>query len=365
MTNNPTLRSRIVDDEFNVVSSTNKLSYCCRCGFVGKQLYNVSRHVKCKSNHCSESDLRQAGGIIHTNDYGFLVPSDVLVKISQGSFVLPIKNQLNNACSDLSLGKGHTTDNTTTVTAQTVDDSLASHDAPLTVPTTTTELPALQVRPQFLPSDDEIMDNLTSDNPFLPFNDATSFSAFVRLELLDSFGDEEHVNIALEYLTSFIHLLNHQSPGLLKRTLKDYTAMMKTPADNTNLKLLILSGKKWLQTEAANMDVRMVPVHHRSGIYLIGNTFTDADKDLLSGSTFVWSENVDGIVSQYESLVKFAHGMQWPPLKPFLSQIGDVYTHTIDLNPTKDTEEIFDLTAAKIVNTNIIFRRQHFLMRPT
>jgi hypothetical protein len=87
-------------------------------------------------------------------------------------------------------------------------------------------------------------------------------------ELLDTINTKEMADSAYEYLTSYILLIDQNNPGLLKKTLTEYTVMMKPNLVNSTLNILLLSGKLWLQSNAANMDVCMVPVHHRNGIDL-------------------------------------------------------------------------------------------------
>jgi hypothetical protein len=55
--------SKHVENTFQQVSSLNNMPYCCRCGFVGGKLFNVTRHVKSTTNSCTDTDVRPAGGI--------------------------------------------------------------------------------------------------------------------------------------------------------------------------------------------------------------------------------------------------------------------------------------------------------------
>ena len=122
-----------------------------------------------------------------------------------------------------------------------------------------------------------------------------------------------------------------------------------------NLRILIASGKQWLQSSSANIDVRMVPVHHRNSLYLVGNNSKEGDQDLLQCGTFVWSENIDGVLSQFVSLLSFCYDIKWPKLKPFLDKTQDVYNITLENHSDKEVEEIEAITAVKLVNTSLIF----------
>jgi hypothetical protein len=102
------------------------------------------------------------------------------------------------------------------------------------------------------------------------------------------------------------------------------------------------------------MDVRMVPVHHRNNIYLVGSTHSDTDKDLLKGGTFVGSNNFDTIAEQFTSLLSFAYEIQWPSMTAYTNQADEVYLHTQE-DPSYNDEDEYALAAAKMVDTNIIF----------
>jgi hypothetical protein len=187
-----------------------------------------------------------------------------------------------------------------------------------------------------------------------PFKDTVSLNSFAKNELVNTFASKEHSESAYEYIASYILLINQQTPGLLQNTLKNYSTMMKPSTTNTTLQLLIRSGQLWLQSNAANMDVRMVPVHHRNNIYLVGNQHSDNDKDLLKGGTFVGSNNFDVIVEQFTSLLSFASEIQWPVMATYLDKADQVYLHTLE-DPSYNDDDEYALAAAKMVDTNIIF----------
>ena len=202
---------------------------------------------------------------------------------------------------------------------------------------------------RFLPSYEDFMMDIHNNSGF----DASSLSAFISAELLDTFGNKEKADQASEYLTFFILLINQQTPGLLKRQLLEQTTMLKENQLDFNVMLLIKAGKRWFKSNAANLDVRMVPVHHRNGLYLVGNSILETDRDLLKGNTFVWSDNVDPIIGQFESLITFAHAMKWPQLAPFLEKVYETYV--IALEDTNDEEEDDVERAIRLMlNTTII-----------
>lgn len=345
MFNNPTLASRLVTNKHNFVHATKNLPYCAECGFIGTKLCHVRSHVNSQSTVCNESDVKNADGSIMTNEYGFLIPNSVLDKIRCGQFTLHLKKGLhiNNSSA-----------------APLINNQIPTVSLPIE--------PRLQCRqintnfcqsgvasvhqshPSFLPSDEDIQMTISNNSPF---NDAITLHSFAQSELSITFLSKEMADSAYDYLTSYALLLNQRSPGDLKNTLSDYVTMMRK-SDNSNLAMLLVSGKRWLESGAANMDVRMVPVHHRNNLYLFGSIHHEIDKDLFKGGTFVWSDNIDPIVSQFTSLITFAYEIQWPKMNPFLSKIQDIYMMTLE-DPSNIKEDESELASIKLVNTNIIF----------
>jgi hypothetical protein len=350
MKNNPALAARIVRDKYHFQTASINWPYCNLCGFIGSKLCHIKRHVQLNSNLCSSSDVRPPDGTIMSNEYGFLVPHSVLEKISRCQFILPIKQYPINPITNTLPNSPHHQQSIPTVSAISSTPShpptYSTNTAAPTPHATTTTSPITR----FLPSEEDVMASLTKNS----CKDATTLNAFIVSELCNTFGSKEKADVAYDYLTSFVLLINQQTPGLLRRQLTDYTTMMTMNEKDTQLELLLHAGKKWFDTNSANVDVRMVSVHHRNAIYLVGNTFLESDRDLLKGSTFVWSDKTDIINYQFHSLITFAHKIKWPQIAPFLDRVSDVYMHAIE-DPTQDTEDEFDLASRKLINTNIMF----------
>jgi hypothetical protein len=132
--------------------------------------------------------------------------------------------------------------------------------------------------------------------------------------------------------------------------------MSNTVTNDHNLQLLLRAGKKWLISNSANMDVRMVPVHHRNLIYLVGHSYTDADKDLHKGCTFSWVDKCKDYVPIFQSLATFIYTFRRPFIEPFLNNISYVYQCILENgNATNNVEEMEDLVLSKIVDSRIMY----------
>jgi hypothetical protein len=280
---NPLVGAKIVNDYLFSVQSTKQSPYCSRCGYVGK-LSNVRRHVKSSHACCSESDLTLSGGAILYNNHEFAVPRQILNAIAAGTFILPIAEPINTT-----IEVNHSTDDlVSSISSPTLSQS--SHQYNETHPSTPS---------RFVPSNDEL---LLICSPDSLFDDSATIDSFAMSELVDTFGDEVSAVKAREYLTSFIHLLHPKCPGKLRSTLSSYAKMSNTVTNDPNLRLFLSAGKKWLISNSANMDVRMVPVHHRNLIYLVGHSYTDADKDLHKGCTFSWVDKCKDYIPIFQIL---------------------------------------------------------------
>jgi hypothetical protein len=355
---NPSLASRVIEKKYNFCPASKNLPYCVNCGFVGTQLCHVKRHTKSQNTECSESDMRSADGSIMINEYGFLIPLVVLNKIGSGTFTIPHKSIRRSSSGPIqsanSLIPPPATANTVHANHQFEQtQSTQTQTLPISEqPTTNANNSISPTQNHFLPSDGDILMALSNNSPF---KGSVSLNSFALSELANTFTTKEQADHAYEYLTSYILLINQQKPGLLRNTIASYSTMMKPNAMNPTLQLLINSGKLWLQSSAANIDVRMVPVHHRNNIYLIGNIQSDNEKDLLKGGTFVWSNNTDTIADQFASLISFAYEIKWPTMTTFLEKVNQVYLIILEDNNNNNCEDEYALASAKMIDTNIIF----------
>lgn len=332
---NPTLASKIVTSQFYSITTATISPYCSRCGYVGKS-NNLRRHTESASSTCTSSDVIHCGGNVLTNKFQFRIPQQLLDTISSGMFELPFDQHTN---SIIMVDNSHVSDVHSTSSSSLLSPTL-NHDILLMTPA------------KFLPSNDEIVE-ICSPNSTL--DDATNINTFAMSELEHCFGSEEKAMIAREFLTSFILLICQKYPGSLKSSLYEIGNMISSTCHDSNLKLLINAGKLWLTSDNANIDVRMVPAHHRNAIYLVGNSFTEKDKDLLKGCTFVWTDCVDAIVQQFMSLITYAYESQWPIMQPYLNKVKHLYQLLLENNPTDlDIDDLEDLASTKIVNSTII-----------
>ena len=332
---NPTLATKIVRGQFHS-NSIRQSPYCSHCGYVGITC-NIRRHIQNDAYNCTSGDANTQGGKVLTDKYQFCIPQEVLDTISSGNFELPFDHHTNTI---ITLQNSNDSDGHTSVS------SLKSSSASIEMNT------IFHTPSKFIPGDEEI-EELCS--PVSTRENVAAFNSFAMAELLDCFGNEENAAMAREFLTSFILLIDQTFPGSLRTTLYAIGTMMTSSTTDPNLRMLLNAGKLWLTSDSANMDVRMVPVQHRNAIYLVGNSFSEKDKDLLKGCTFVWSDCIDNIMEQFSSLMTYAYESQWPPIQLYLGKIHQVYQLLLQNDMTdKSIDELEADAANKIVNSTII-----------
>ena len=110
------------------------------------------------------------------------------------------------------------------------------------------------------------------------------------------------------------------SEGELKAFLnKGFVAMAPNiydpSKDDIALKILLISGERWLKSETANNHVRQLGADIRSSLYSIGQVKLDKDDELVTGKTFVPTKDVGDIVSVFKRLMIYLVRIQWDGIK--------------------------------------------------
>jgi hypothetical protein len=93
-----------------------------------------------------------------------------------------------------------------------------------------------------------------------------------------------------------------------------------------NFQLFLEAGKQWIESQSANMDVHMVPVHLCNQIYLVGNSSIAAEEDYQKGCTFVWTNDIPSLVSAFVSVATFAFAFKCQSFLPYLKAVQDLFS---------------------------------------
>ena len=333
---NPTIAKTLVHAAFPSLTTMPyiKSPYCHKCGLFGST-YVVKRHISSASSKCTLNDYRD-DGIIVSNQHSFSVPTALLSQIAEATFRLPF-------CTDtIPIYNVAFTPTSQSQSQETVST--------ITSPSGTTSAQTTS----FLPSKQELQVVCSTNSPF---SDVTLNHSFALSELHDTFGDESEARAATSYLTSYVYLISQDSPGGLKRALTGYATMSKSPHAHLdfNFQLFLEAGKQWINTQSANMDVCMVPVHLRNQIYLVGNSSIAAEEDYQKGCTFVWTNDVPSLVAAFVSLATFAFAFKCQSLLPYLKAVQDLFDMIMSDHASEmSADELEELAATKIVNTSII-----------
>ena len=135
---------------------------------------------------------------------------------------------------------------------------------------------------------DSFMASPDKMNAALSSSGSTSTALSDNVDYIEALGScfgKKEVSNALKHLSILIPITKH--PQQLKDTL---TTLAKHDKADLNLgiatKLLCLAGKRWLESDSANIDVNCLGADLRNMIYKVGTCIPDSKTDRLDGNTF-------------------------------------------------------------------------------
>ena len=323
-------------------TTTSRSAYCNRCGFAG-QLAKVKSHVQSTKNACTNLHIITSGMILHNDKFGFEIPQSILNSIAEGKFVLPISNSTSPTSPPLIQRASNNNEQSTTL-IQNNNNSTASHTT-LDTPNSSTTLFGSD---SFMASPDEMNAALSSSGST---STALSDNADYIEALRNCFGQKE-VSNALNHLPILIPITKH--PQQLKDTL---TTLAQYDKPDLNLgiatKLLCLAGKRWLESDSANIDVNRLGADLRNMIYIVGTCIPDSKTDQLDGNTFVATPNVSYLSQVYQSFIQFVAKADLSFVQQHHNQVMSIY-NAITESDDMDEDKRESTAADRIAETNII-----------
>lgn len=311
MSRNPVSVDELINEYFPPTAEEKPFNtgYCSRCGFNAKPSKVKTNHIASPKTKCTMLDFN-AKGLIYTSPSGYKIPKAILEKIASGTFTLPFVegNQSPSIASNA------------TATANTVVATMANTATPNT-PTTPTATP----NPTTIFG--ASMTEMTAASSVAHVATATQEKDHVVEQLRQCFGGESIV-IAMGHMATFLHLAKQGE--CLAASLVSMSRKLIPPAAGEcfELRLLTESGKLWLQSEAANMDVYMLSPDIRNQVYIIGSHVPSASRDLGRGTTFVASSTseINDMISEFTSLITFAYNSGWGGMQLHRTQASDIYS---------------------------------------
>ena len=348
--NNPTEALAMIDREFPSTCETFTAYYCKNCGASSKRGNNFNKHFGKKNTYGCTSATHLSRGTVIMNDFGLIVPQVILQQIGEGTFILPYKSPpINNNQSNLQQSASTSTSTTTTTTA------------PLQLPPPPST-PATQALPPstFIASPEEMSKAISQCSP-TAVNDIDNLHESLQCFIDQSKSEEEKkstMSDAKRHTITLMALVDKYNPHTFGPKLREMSDKQDKPfdpsSDNSIVKLILIAGRRWLETGSANVDVSRCSANHRGMLYKIGSQASLPSEDaLVQGSTFVPSGKMQYIVQEFEKLILFLSRSHWTGMKDQLTQ-AETILHAVPIGEFDEPDDNVKTAADNIVDTNIL-----------
>jgi hypothetical protein len=122
---------------------------------------------------------------------------------------------------------------------------------------------------------------------------------------------KQQLDYAKMHETTLLPLIDiADNPRDFETKLREMSSQQDQPfdpsQDRSMLRVILLAGELWLNTQSANLDVNRIMAKHRSMLYQIGSHVELPNEEtLLDGRTFVPTGKMHHIVKEYEHLIRF------------------------------------------------------------
>ena len=348
---------------------------CSRCGYTSSKLARVMGHLSSRKSSCKQAKLLSSD-VLSNEEYGITISRAWVKGIRDSSILLPWckdpilhivtpekgqKRPADKRDSRSTKKKGrvgtiHNLNSTTHVQSLITNSGTQGTSSEVGLRSTDENTTTIQEFSRYS-ADPTEMAFVTSDS-YAPIAANKHISAVNSMK--DCFGDD-NFDHKWRYVTLFHHFLSDGSQPL-KSAMNAMVDLLQplrfdSSKDVSELKHLLSAGRSWLESEAANMDVRSLDAFQRSLLYSIGASEEPNEEDLMRGKTFVPTRDVTRLGAILDKLLIFLCRKKWPRIQSTLEQVRDIEQAVeIIQGDNVDIEDAeYDMSVAnRIVDTNII-----------
>jgi len=125
------------------------------------------------------------------------------------------------------------------------------------------------------------------------------------------------------------------------------------PDLNLGIATKLLSGKRWLESDSANIDVNRLGADLRNMIYIVRTCIPDSKTDQLDGNTFVATPNMSYLSQIYQSFIHFVTKADPSFVQQHHIQVMSIYNSLAE-SEDMDEDKRESVAADRIAVTNII-----------
>ena len=341
---NPQQAISMVASEFPNDCDSFTRHYCDKCGFSGRRKDNFIKHYGKGNGYNCIYSLHAKRGLVFCNQFGVMVPQAILQRIKEGTFILPYKSPpINNNRSNLQ------------------QSVLPTTRLPPPLPPLPSTPPTQALPPSTFTASPEEMSKATSQCSPTAVNDIDKLHESLQCFIDQSKPEEEKKSImsdAKRHINTFMPLVDKYNPQTFGSKLREMSDKQDKPfdptSDNPIIKVILIAGRRWLETGSANADVSRCTANHRGMLYKVGSQAGLPSEDaLVQGSTFVPSGKMKYIVQEFEKLILFLSRSHWKGMSDQLVQ-AETILHAVPLGDFDEADDNIKTAADKIVDTNIL-----------
>ncbi len=148
----------------------------------------------------------------------------------------------------------------------------------------------------------------------------------------------------------------HHCAEQLKKLASNASKRFDHRIDDSNINVILQSGKRYLSGGHAEKDVLLVSPFFRGMLYQVGSAEAPNEEMLLQGSTFVPTKTMTNIVEEFEHLILFVLRTKPALLHDQLHQATQIRDFVFEEFSGRMNEgELEFETTKRIIGTNILF----------
>lgn len=355
--NNPTDAQREIEKIFPSDSTLINGTYCSNCGHVARS-DNIKSHFKNpdKGYRCIKHIHLQRGSI-SVNSNGMKCAQSIITKLMSGEFSPPYVSNNNNEESTQPADTNTTANTTYPVASVTNDNNMTA---------IVQEVAAF--KPIFTSSKSQMTRAKSNNSTPLAVNNSQLINTVLKCfvdERSTNTNDVRNLEYAKMHLTLLAVVVDHsnvttqQQADVYFRELANQASKQFSPngeyGDNESGMFGVLNkaGRMWMESEAADNDVRRITALFRAMLYQVGTPDVPNEEILLQGSTFTPTGDMDAVVTEWTHFLLFILRRNPNLIKQQLMEAKEIYQaklrhHQNEQDAAKDAAE-------NIVDTNIIF----------
>ncbi len=349
---NRQIATQKIDDVFS--PHTEYKAYICnKCGYTSKDKRVFQSHFGQKNEYGCQLETDASSGLVCQGKYGITCPKHFLTAVLEGTFIRPNKRPRINPHHQMPNRAASTTADVNNATSSPQQQQRAPNAA--TLPSTpfqpilTTSRTTLTRVMEGTPINElKVNSEARISLALSPFVDPSSTNAndcsniaFVK----------KHLPLVAKLIDS-MEMDRASSPDLFFRQLVSKTSTTQLQDDHEALKVVQLAGSQWLK-KAANFDVPLISAGHRGRLFTVSEPEAPDAETMVSGRTFVPSQKVDKIVTEWNHFIHFICRHNPSMIQDQLCQAREIYYKKME-DHEKERDALAD-AASEIVETNIIF----------